>query len=211
MSLPTPADHLPAIDHLVVAARSLPEGAAWLQERLGVAAGPVGLHPHFGTHNHLWSLGSCYLEVIAIDPQASAPPYPRWFGLDESAMQRRLESGPQLIHWVAHSHAAPLPAQGSPLALARGPYRWTLTVPANGSLPAGGLLPSLIVWEGPSPLASLPDEGLKLEGLALESPQPEALRRDLEALGLAGLVRVQAGPAPRLRARIHTAAGRVEL
>lgn len=200
-----------AIDHLVIASRTLSEGAEYVRQRLGVAAGPVGVHPHFGTHNHLWSLGSCYLEVIAIDPEAKAPPYPRWFGLDGVEMQERLEAGPQLIHWVAQTSAAPLPAQGEPLALARGLYRWTLTVPADGSLPAGGLLPSLIAWEGGSPLAALPNVGLRFEGLTLETPQPDPLQRDLEALKLSRLVTVTDSPTPRLRAHIGTARGSVEL
>jgi hypothetical protein len=42
-----------------------------------------------------------YLEIIAIDPDGVAPPHPRWFGLDEPALQRALEAGPRLIHWVA--------------------------------------------------------------------------------------------------------------
>lgn len=197
-----------ALDHLVIAARTLEEGAQWLRERLGLsreqlAAGPVGVHPHFGTHNLLWSLGSSYLEVIAVNTQAPAPPYPRWFGLDTTCMQARLEAGPALIHWVAQTGAAPLPVQGEPLALSRGAYRWTLTVPANGSLPAGGLLPSLIAWQGPSPLANLPDVGLRLQRLHLLTPQPTELQSPLRELHLSELVTVQAAPQPRLRALIE--------
>ncbi len=200
-----------SIDHLVIAARTLSEGAAWVYQRLGVAPGPVGLHPHFGTHNHLWSLESCYLELIATDPQAPTPPYPRWFGLSDPALQARLASGPQLIHWVAQSKAAPLPAQGTPLLLERGPYRWTLTVPADGSLPAGGLLPSLIAWQNPSPLTALPATRLRLIQLRLETPQPAELAAKLSALHLADAATVAAGPQPRLSAQIATSRGLVVL
>ena len=33
-----------ALDHLVVAARTLDEGAAWVEARLGVPMGPGGKH-----------------------------------------------------------------------------------------------------------------------------------------------------------------------
>ena len=83
------------LDHLVVAARTLGEGAAWLEARLGVSLQPGGRHAHFGTHNRLLGLGDCYLEVIAVDPDAPPPPSPRWFELDTL----RLDT-PRLIHWI---------------------------------------------------------------------------------------------------------------
>ena len=83
-----------AIDHLVVAARTLSEGAAWLEERLGVSLSPGGEHPLFGTHNRLLSLGTGYLEVIAVNPDAPAPTRPRWFGLDTPEVQNGFERAP---------------------------------------------------------------------------------------------------------------------
>ena len=70
-------------DHLVLAARDLDRGGAWLEDRLGVALTAGGRHSRMGTHNRLLSLGeNFYLELIAIDPQAPPPDRPRWFGLD---------------------------------------------------------------------------------------------------------------------------------
>ena len=44
-----------------------------------------------GTHNALIKLGpALYLEIIAIDPDGTAPPRPRWFELDTPAMQAAL-------------------------------------------------------------------------------------------------------------------------
>ena len=132
-AMPGPA----RLDHLVVAARTLEEGAAWLEGRLGVGLHPGGEHPAFGTHNRLLSLGESYLEVIAVNPDAPAPPRPRWFGLDTPQMRERLAHGPALIHWVA---AVPgLPDHPDVLALSRGENRWRLTVPASGELPGGGV------------------------------------------------------------------------
>lgn len=144
-----------AIDHLVVAARTLDEGAAWVRERLGAEPVPGGRHDRMGTHNRLLGLGSgCYLEVIAIDPEAPPPGRPRWFSLDEPAMRERLAAGPVLAHWVARTTdleaaVASLPYDpGEILDLARGPYRWRITVPRDGKLLEGGVLPSLIQWQG---------------------------------------------------------------
>jgi hypothetical protein len=56
-------------DHLVVAARELAVGVAWVESRLGVPMGAGGRHDVMGTHNRLLSLGpGRFLEVIAIDP-----------------------------------------------------------------------------------------------------------------------------------------------
>lgn len=199
-----PALARPAIDHLVIAARSLNEGAAWLEDRLGVRLSPGGEHPAFGTHNRLLSLAERYLEVIAVNPDAPAPIRPRWFGLDTPAVQERLERGPALIHWVARTPKPPLPVQGEPLALSRGRYAWTLTVPQNGSLPLGGALPSLIDWSGDSPAAALPNVGVRLNRLELFTPEPDKLSAALVELNLAGLVIVQQAREVKVRAVLET-------
>ena len=45
------------LDHLVIGAASLAQGADWLAERLGVTLPPGGAHPRMGTHNRLTALG----------------------------------------------------------------------------------------------------------------------------------------------------------
>lgn len=197
------------LDHLVIAARTLEEGAAWLEGRLGVGLQPGGEHPAFGTHNRLLSLGESYLEVIAVNPDAPAPPRPRWFGLDTPQMRGRLAHGPALIHWVA---AVPgLPDHPDVLALSRGENRWRLTVPASGELPGGGVEPSLIVWETPAPPARLPGAGVRLLTLRLGTPDPESLRGRLDALNFVGEVEVYEAPQPELSAQLETPHGPVTL
>ena len=62
------------LDHLVVAARDLDEGTAFVQDLLGVPLEPGGKHDAMGTHNRLLNLGGgVYLEIITIDPDAPAP------------------------------------------------------------------------------------------------------------------------------------------
>ena len=162
------------LDHLVVAARDLDEGEAWLQERLGVRVVPGGKHPTMGTHNRVLSLGpGLYLEVIAVDPEAAAPARPRWFGLDEPATRALLAQGPALLHWVERTSDLERAARASPddveiLAFSRGPYSWRMALTRDGSLPGGGTRPTWIQWDGPHPSEALADSGCRL--LALGGP-----------------------------------------
>lgn len=64
------------VDHLVVMAAPLAEGAAWCEATLGVTPGPGGEHPLMGTHNRLINITSpafttAYLEIIAINSVAT--------------------------------------------------------------------------------------------------------------------------------------------
>lgn len=157
------------LDHLVIAARALASGTRWLEERLGVSLAGGGVHAAMGTHNRLLKLGGgarLYLELIAIDPAAPPPGRPRWFGLDDPALQERLAQRPRLIHWVARSDdlaREATPAQGEILSMRRGDFRWRITVPADGRLPGAGKLPSLIQWDVPfHPADRLPESGCTL-------------------------------------------------
>ena len=208
-----------ALDHLVVAARDLEEGRAWLERQLGVSLAPGGVHERFSTHNRLLALGAgAYLELIAVNPAAPAPGRARWFGLDRPELQDRLAERPRLIHWVAQvsdlpaAKAASPEDHGEPLELSRGDLRWSLTVRPDGRLPLGGVLPSLIAWgETAHPTTRLPASGVRLESLDLLTPEPARLSVALDALGLVGIARVQAAPQPGLRATLLTPGGTVTL
>ena len=172
---------MPALDHLVVAAGTLEEGAAWVEARLGVAPVPGGKHATMGTHNRLLGLGAAeYLEVIAIDPDAPPPARPRWFALDSPAMRARLARGPALIHWVVRSDDIVAAARECPepldiLALSRGEYRWRIGVPPDGRLPCEGRAPTIIQWEGDKhPARALPDSGCRLVALDTSGEWPRA-------------------------------------
>jgi hypothetical protein len=166
----------PIFDHLVVAARTLEEGGAWVEAKLGVAPVAGGKHATMGTHNRVLRIGPReFLEVIAIDPEAPAPPRPRWFDLDSPEMRARLEEGPALIHWVERTAdlEAALRDYSEPveiLSLSRGPYRWRIGVPSDGRRPGGGSLPTLIQWEGGMhPADALPESGCRLESFAQQN------------------------------------------
>ena len=157
------------LDHLVVAARSLEEGVAWVESKLGVAMNAaIGRHALMGTHNRLLRLDAGrYLEVLAIDPQAPAPTRARWFALDAPAMRQRLENGPALIHWVDRTDdlegaVGTYPEAVEIVAIARGPYRWRMGIPPDGRLPARGTLATLIQWDSAHPCDALPETGVSL-------------------------------------------------
>jgi glyoxalase-like protein len=157
-------------DHLVVAARTLDEGARWVHEKLGVEPSGGGRHDLMGTHNRLLKIGPReFLEVIAIDPRAPPPPRPRWFGLDSPQMRDRLEQGPALVHWVERTGdlESELRNYSEPveiLSLSRGAHSWRIGVSRDGRLPGGGTLPTLIQWDaGPHPCEVLPDSGCALK------------------------------------------------
>ena len=180
------------LDHLVVAAATLDEGVRWVEARVGVGLEPGGRHPTFGTHNRLLSLGpDTYLEVIAVDPDATAPARPRWFELDSPGMRRRLETGPALIHWVVR--VPTLAGEPHVLHLRRGPSEWSIGVAPDGRMPVGGLAPSRIAWSTPPPSTALPDRGIRLQRLELSAPEPTLVRRAVERV--AGAVSVRTGPA----------------
>ncbi|MEW5882401.1 MAG: VOC family protein, partial [Pseudomonadota bacterium] len=82
-------------DHLVVACADLEQGSMWAAETLGAEPQPGGKHATMGTHNRLLKLGPrVYLELLAIDPHAAPPAHPRWFSLDDPAIQARAARSP---------------------------------------------------------------------------------------------------------------------
>lgn len=199
------------IDHLAVSCGALGEGVAAVEALLGVGVAAGGKHAHMSTHNRLVGLGDLYLEVIAIDPDAPAPAWPRWFDLDH------FSGAPRLTNWVAGCDdlagelALSPPGTGRPVALARGDFRWQMAVPGDGKLPFGGAFPALIQWEGQAhPAPRLPDLGLRLERLTLCHPQADALRAALHGRMLDARVVVETGPVG-LSAVISTPGGAVVL
>ena len=214
------------LDHLVVASTRLEEGIDWVEQQLGVRPQPGGQHVAMGTHNALLKLGPrCYLEVIAIDPDGTPPPRPRWFALDDAMMQARLASGPALITWALRCESlaaacARVPDLGDILSMSRGDFHWRIAVPEDGSLPWSGVLPAGIQWPAgadestPHPCDRLPDSGCEL--LSLDLMHPAAVLGSagivsmFRELRVVGPIDLRPGPV-RIAANIRTTAGDVTL
>lgn len=210
---------LATLDHIVLAATTLADGIDYVASLTGVAPLAGGKHVLMGTHNALLSLGErVYLEVIAVDPDGAKPARPRWFGLDDVALQSELMERPRLIHWVARTgdieRAAakcPIPL-GAVHAMARGDYRWRITIADDGKLPAGGLVPTLIQWDVPMhPADRLPKSNVAIAHLAASHPDPAVIRAALAALGLAGALATTYDRQTRLAAMLRTPRGVVTL
>lgn len=212
------------LDHLVVAAADLDQAAAWCEATLGVAPLPGGRHALMGTHNRLVNLSAPesprrYLELIAIDPAAPVPGRPRWFGLDDAALQARLErDGPQLIHAVLrHPNIDMLrwglmtlgcqPGTLTEMArdTAAGPLRWRMLLRDDGAIDLGGHLPSLIQWQDAHPADALPASPITLQTVTLGG-LPARVR---QMLRLRGALAQDSGAA--LSVRLDTPRGDVML
>jgi Glyoxalase-like domain len=181
-----------ALDHLVLAARTLGEGVDWCDSTLGLRPEAGGQHRFMGTHNRVFSVSSpafprAYFEIIAIDPSLPVPSRARWFGLDEPALQAALTAGPQLVSWVARcddtasAHAA-MQAGGidcgavenAERATPRGVLRWQISVRADGRRLLGGAAPALIKWGDVHPTDSMAGSGIVLVSMQLGG-WPDAL------------------------------------
>ena len=216
------------IDHLVVGAASLEEGAAWCEATLGVVPGPGGEHPLMGTHNRLLRIATvdyprAYFEIIAVQPGRRAERARRWFDLDDETVRDTLaRSGPRLLHFVAgvadvRQSVAALHAlgveRGAPVAASRmtprGLLAWQITIRDDGQRLFAGVLPTLIEWGDTHPASAMPESGVTLQSLVASHPQADLLLRAYEAIGLQG-VSAKAGSA-NLCAVLETPRGRVKL
>jgi len=202
------------LDHLAIVAPDLDTGCAFVTRVLGVELQPGGVHPRMGTHNRLLRLGpDTYLEVIAIDPTAQRPDRPRWFGMDQLAV----DAPARLATWVARTDdihgmsEACRAIVGNPEPMTRGELAWQITIPADGSLPLGGSVPTLIQWEQtPHPASAMVDRGCSLVALDVFDPDPGKIQALLNAINFAGAVRLHRlglGSEPYLVAHIQTPNG----
>jgi len=193
------------LDHFAIAANTLAEATAHVEEALGVPLQPGGEHAVFGTHNRLLGLADgLYLEAIAIDPEATPERQPRWFDLD------RFDGAARITNWICRSGdldstLAALPVDaGAPVSLTRGDLSWQMAVPKSGILPYDNIFPALIQWQGPHPAPRLTQQGCSLRRLVVSHPEAQALA-ELLPLDDARVV-FETGPAA-LRAEIDTPHG----
>lgn len=196
------------LDHIAISAGSLEEGVAVVEAALGVPLAGGGQHPHMATHNRLLGLGDVYLEVIAADPSAPRPAWPRWFDLD------RFAGPPRLTNWICRTDdldaalAAAPAGTGTPVSLQRGDYRWRMAVPGDGILPFDNAYPALIEWQGDlHPARALPDQGVRLTALEIFHPQAGALDTALTGLLADPRLRLHTAPHKAMRAVFSTPRG----
>ena len=190
------------VDHFAIGAQTLEQGVAAMEARLGVTVPRGGKHAAMSTHNCVMQTGNeSFLELIAIDPDAPADPgRTRWFTLDSAATQERLAARPRALCWVVGTDDLDAVVAASPVhlgevvTLTRDERSWRLTVPNDGHLPMGGLLPAFIEWSpGPHPSTGQQDLGVTLDLVQLQHPEPENLTAILKALNVNHLAAVSRG------------------
>ncbi|MGI9525421.1 MAG: VOC family protein [Hyphomicrobiaceae bacterium] len=204
------------IDHVAIGAASLQQGIHALRQLLSVEMPPGGKHPAMSTHNCVTRIGEGkFLEIIAIDREAPEPSRKRWFTMDKAATQSRLKSRPRALCWVVGTDDLDGLVANSPvdlgeiLPLSRGNLTWRITVPSDGSLPEGGLIPAFIEWPpGRHPSEGMQDLGIRLKSISLRHPDPNGLRTTLRALDVDHLADVTAAGAPSLSFIVETLDGR---
>ena len=189
------------IDHFAIGADSLQQGSAALKMSLGVEIPKGSKHDAMSTHNCVCQAGNeSFLEILANDPEAPDPRRARWFTMDDPATQARLAERPRALCWVVGTDDLDSIVASSPVNLGevvffqRGERTWRLTVPSDGHLPEGGLLPAFIEWSpGPHPSTGMQDLGVKLTDVKLTHPDPVWLSETLRTLGVDHLCSVSEG------------------
>jgi len=189
------------IDHIAVGADSLEQGIAAMQAALGIELNAGSKHDLMSTHNKVMQAGNeSFFELIAIDPDAPTPERTRWFTLDNSNTQKRIAERPRALCWVVGTDDLDGIVASSPVDLGeivtfvRGDRSWRLTVPADGHLPQGGLLPAFIEWSpGPHPSTGQQDLGVTLESVNISHPNPDEFKQLLTTLNVAHLAKVTQG------------------
>ena len=206
------------IDHFAIGADTLEQGVAAMQDALGVEVPRGGKHDAMSTHNCVMQSGNeSFFELISIDPDAPDPGRTRWFTLDDATPQARLSERPRALCWVVGTDGLGAIIAASPVDLGeavlftRGDRSWRLTVPQDGHLPMGGLLPAFIEWSpGPHPSTGQQDLGVTLERMHLSHPDAAALSDILKTLGVDHLADVSEGP-QALSFELNTPKGTVTL
>ena len=208
-----------AIDHIVIGAADFEKATKKVERLIKADFSSGGKHPLMATHNRLIKLqDSIYMEVISIDPSASMPQFSaqkkRWFSLDSQSTKRRLSLAPQPLCWVAAvdnieravSHCGYNP--GKIIEVTRDDLRWRLTIPKNGELSFGGVLPVLIEWSnGKNPAQKMPESNVRLQQLTLFYPNPKKIKGILSKLKILGPINIELGE-PRIQFSFKTASGK---
>jgi hypothetical protein len=207
------------IDHFAIGADSLEQGIDAMKVSLGVDVPRGGKHDAMSTHNCVMQSGNeSFFELLSIDPDAPADPgRARWFTMDEAATQARIKERPRALCWVVGTDDLDAVIAASPVDLGevvlftRGERSWRLTVPTDGHLPMGGLLPAFIEWSpGPHPSTGQQNLDVTLEKVQLSHPDAEELTSILKALNVDHLAEVSTGPAA-LSFELNSPNGRVTL
>ncbi len=161
------------IDHFVFGAKTLCEGSKVIKNILNEDLGEINTHETMGTHNRVISLGSCYLEVISLDPKNQSANNNTWFNLSDKTYVEKFLRIPKLISFVISSKELNSSVFfQKEFLVSRKKYKWFFRKPNFDYLKANkfsntNLFPSLINWETVSPLYEMKKSSYNFESLEI--------------------------------------------
>ncbi len=177
------------LQRLVVGTHQLARGKVWLEKFLNIQLHDIISCDEMGTQSYYLHIGNaCMLELVAVNPNVTAPKHPRWFGLDTLDVMERISQRPRLIGWVARtdSLASLHERTGELLGSIHHINSATpclMTSPNDGYPLEGGLIPQML--ETNMPTEALPDQGIKFTWMEAAHPNPAKVEYLLTELGLA--------------------------
>ena len=161
------------IDHFVFAANTLSEGSNSIKKILDENLSEINVHETMGTHNRVISLGSSYLEVIALDPKNQKANNNTWFNLSDKIYREKFLKTPKLISFVISSDdlSSSIFFQKE-FFVSRNKYKWFFKKPNfeylnKNNFTNTNLFPSLINWQSISPLNHMKKSSYVFESLEI--------------------------------------------
>ena len=186
------------LDHIVIAATTLDQGADYVRQVLGVDIPDGGQHQMMGTHNKVMSLGQgVYLEVIAINAEMKSPDHPRWFGLDDPHIRHSLAQHPKLLTWAVNTDELDSLVGSSRVGLGevrqaqRDNLKWKVAITEDGRMPGAGFIPLCIEWLVDfHPSEAMQSLGCIFNSLTIYHSKPRWLKECLQSIGADNLVNI---------------------
>ena len=172
------------IDHFVFGAKTLNEGSKVIKNILNEDLSEINVHETMGTHNRVISLGSSYLEIIALDPQNKNANNNTWFNLSDKIYREKFLKTPKLISFVISSDELNSSIFfEKEFFVSRNKYKWFFKKPnfeylSKNNFTNKNLFPSLINWQSVSPLNDMKKSSYIFESLEIILNKNHKLLKD---------------------------------
>ena len=161
------------IDHFVFGANTLSEGSNTIKKILDEDLSEINVHETMGTHNRVISIGSSYLEIIALDPENQNTNSNTWFNLSDKIYREKFLKTPKLISFVISSDELNSSIFfEKEFFVSRNKYKWFFKKPnfeylSKNNFTNTNLFPSLINWQSVSPLNEMKKSSYSFDSLEI--------------------------------------------
>ena len=172
------------IDHFVFGANTLSEGSNAIKNILDEDLSEINTHETMGTHNRVISLGSNYLEIIALDPKNQNANNNTWFNLSDKIYREKFLKIPKLISFVISSDDLSSSIFfEKEFFVSRNKYKWFFKKPNFEYLNKNNFtninfFPSLINWQSVSPLNDMKKSSYSFNSLEITLNKNHKLLQD---------------------------------